>query len=928
MRPLTLTISAFGPYAELTEIPFEQLGESGLYLICGDTGAGKTTLFDAITFALYGEASGEKRKSQMLRSKYAAPSTPTYVEMTFETGGNTYTVRRNPQYERPVKRGEGMTTEQADATLTLPGGQQITRRTEVDKKLQEIVGLDGNQFSQIAMIAQGDFLKLLLATTDERKVIFRQIFRTGLFENLQNKFKSDTSLSESTCRELGASILQYIQGIKPRPEEELETKAREAKDGILSLPETQTFLEELIAADAQDEEKQRNSLQALDKQLEQVHQRMEKARNLQQLQESLSQNKKKMVELQESFAVHEQNLKDSQAQIPQREELLKEVTSLERLLPLYDEQAKRQADLKDLVKGLSKNQRQLEDLQKQEKAKLDKLSADRQSLKLLEDAGQKTSQLEARKEQLLQRKKALDAFKKDLTIYQENKDLLTQAQTAYKQAAQKSDEANAHHQRLLRSFQDEQAGLLAQTLKPSQPCPVCGSLEHPSPATLSLEAPTEQAVKEARQKAEIAANQATEASEKAQKLSGQVDNQRLNLRNKTKELLSADTNLETDQDVNAINDLYDETVQTQQESLSQLEQQLVLEQQRSARKIALEENLPLQEKVFEGLRQQISDDQQQIATLTAKIGEKKKTIEEASIQLTYSGKEEVENLLKKKENTAKAIQEALDKHREIYDSKTKEINILNGKINSLEANIKAMPTLDLTQETEQRDALQAEKEKVTGTLNTLMSRLQANRDAQSGINSQAKALENERKRSAWLKALSDTANGRVQGKDKMMLETYVQISYFDQVIRMANTRLMMMTNGQYEFIRRTAVEDGRSQMGLDLDVLDHYNGSQRPVDTLSGGESFMASLSLALGLSDLVQSQAGGIQLGTMFVDEGFGSLDQETLRQAFHALQSLTSGHRLVGIISHVSELKNRIDKQIVVTKMPSGGSQVKMVV
>ena len=928
MRPLTLTISAFGPYAGLTEIPFEQLGESGLYLICGDTGTGKTTLFDAITFALYGEASGEKRKSQMLRSKYAAIDTPTYVEMTFETGGNTYTVRRNPQYERPAKRGERMTMEQAAATLSLPGGQQITRRKEVDKKLQEIVGLDRNQFSQIAMIAQGDFLKLLLATTEERKVIFRQIFRTGSFENLQNKLKSDTSLSENTCRELDTSIRQYIQGIKTGPEEELETKAQEAKDGLLPLPETQTFLEELIAADAQDEEKQRNSLQALDKQLKQVHQRMEKARNLQQLQDNLSQNKKKMAKLQESFAILKQNLENSLAQVPQREELLKEVTSLEGLLPLYDEQAKRQADLKDLEKDLAKNQQQLEDLQTQEKAKSGKISADKQSLKSLEDAGQKTSQLEARKEQLLQSEKALDAFKKELTMYQETNDLLAEAQTAYKQAAQKANETNTYHQRLLRSFQDEQAGLLAQTLKPSQPCPVCGSLEHPSPAALSPEAPTEQAVKEARQKAELAGEKASKASEKAQILSGKVDNQRLHLRNKTKELLAADINLETAQDMNTLNDLYDETIQTQQESLAQLEQQLVLEQQRSAQKVALEESLPIQEKEFEGLRQQISEDQQRIATLTAKIGEKNKAIQEASIQLTYSSKEEVQSLLNKKENTAKAIQEALDKHRETHDSQRKEINILEGEINSLETNIKAMPVLDLTQETDHQKALEAEKEKVSGTLNTLMLRLQANRDAQSGINSQAKALENERKRLAWLKALSDTANGRVQGKDKMMLETYVQISYFDQVIRMANTRLMMMTNGQYEFIRRTAVEDGRSQMGLDLDVLDHYNGSQRPVDTLSGGESFMASLSLALGLSDLVQSQAGGIQLGTMFVDEGFGSLDQETLRQAINALQSLTSSHRLVGIISHVSELKDRIEKQIVVTKMPSGGSQIKIVV
>ncbi|NLA88209.1 MAG: SMC family ATPase [Clostridiales bacterium] len=238
MRPITLTMSAFGPYAEKTVLELYKLGTQGIYLITGDTGAGKTTIFDAITFALYGEASGENREASMLRSKYATPETPTFVELVFEYAGKRYTIKRNPEYERPVKRGEGTTTQKADAELTMPDGQVITKAKDVTNTVKEIIGIDRSQFTQIAMIAQGDFLKLLLAPTEERKKIFRQIFRTELYQVLQDKLKEESAALSRQREALCSRIRQYIDDIVCKDDDVLSIELEKAKSRNLPISDT------------------------------------------------------------------------------------------------------------------------------------------------------------------------------------------------------------------------------------------------------------------------------------------------------------------------------------------------------------------------------------------------------------------------------------------------------------------------------------------------------------------------------------------------------------------------------------------------------------------------------------------------------------------------------------------------------------------
>ena len=938
MRPLHLTMSAFGPYAGQTEINFDALGRSGLYLICGDTGAGKTTLFDAITFALYGEASGEKRKSQMLRSKYAAPETKTYVSLRFESAGQIYTVQRNPRYERPVLRGKGTTTQQPEASLTLPGGRVITRPAEVDKALLDIIGLNQKQFSQIAMIAQGDFLKLLLASTEERRSIFRQIFKTEAFEQLQERLKVETSLLSGKGDALEAGIQQYLYGVKTPDEHPQKEQIELARSGLLPLADALNLLEQLLKEDSRAEEAIRKTLLSLDSSLQAANQRLGQAKEVQQTESGLKEAREALAGQQESIKTVEKNLQSCRQRIPEREQLLQESAGMQALLPLYAQQEARQAQLAHSEKQLLEQTKILEDTKNQAKRAQESLICAKASLQALADAGQKLAQLTAQWDAGKQRLASLTGLSDDIRQLQQTLTATQQAQQAYQAAALKADRAREGYQHMLRAYQDEQAGFLAQQLQPGMPCPVCGATEHPAPKSPSAQAPAREELEKASQLADQSAGKSNTASQQAAALLARLETQTDSLWRKAEDLLEAKAPPKPDQAHRLfawadsaramLEPLAEKELKSLHEASGNLRLQLQQENSRLQQKTALEEALPGQEALDNQLKEKLSLASQQISALQSQVTERREEILRHAQHFRYPGKAAVEGLIAQKQADAQAIQKALADYQQQYDLKLADINALKGTIQSLDARLAASPRLDLQQETEKRDALAREKAAITNQQNEISLRLQANRDALNGISRQAHDLEKTRQRLAWMKALSDTASGKLPGKDRMMLETYVQISYFDQVIRLANTRLMMMTNGQYEFIRRTSAQDGRSQTGLELDVTDHYNGSQRAVDSLSGGESFVASLCLALGLSDLVQSSAGGVQLGTMFVDEGFGSLDQETLRQAIKALQSLTDGHRLVGIISHVGELKDRIDKQIVVTKTPAGGSQARVLV
>ena len=316
-----------------------------------------------------------------------------------------------------------------------------------------------------------------------------------------------------------------------------------------------------------------------------------------------------------------------------------------------------------------------------------------------------------------------------------------------------------------------------------------------------------------------------------------------------------------------------------------------------------------------------------MAGMDSALNEKKKSLEDRKKALSFGSKKEAEAEKKKLDGAAREIQKSYDRADELLKEQNKKVVGLKSEISSLTEAVKSDKSYDLKELNGKREKFGHDQQECINKGRAVSSRIRVNEDIRTNLISKSAEITAISKKHQWMKALSDTANGKLNGKEKVMLETYVQMTYFDRIINRANLRLMTMSSGQYELIRMKEAANAKSQSGLDLGVVDHYNGTERSVKTLSGGESFMASLSLALGLSDEVQAAAGGIQLDTLFVDEGFGSLDSESLEQAYKALAGLTEGNRLVGIISHVSELKERIDKQIVVTKEKSGGSSVKII-
>ena len=919
MRPITLTMSAFGPYAGKTVIELDKLGTNGLYLITGDTGAGKTTIFDAITYALYGEASGNTRDVNMFRSKYAEPSTPTEVELTFEYAQKIYTVKRNPEYDRPKARGEGYTTEKANAELHYPDGRVVTKLKEVNKALVDIMGIDRSQFTQIAMIAQGDFLKLLLASTEDRKKIFQKIFRTQCYYQLQERLKQQTGDLAKDYGKIGDSIRQYINGIACHPDDVLMLEVDKAKKGELKNTEAVQLVEKLIDQDAAARQKVLERIGKLDKQKQKIAAQLAVAYNRKTTEEKQEKAKENHDRETQRLKRLETEKNKAAAHQPEVQKAVEAIAKLEAQLPEYAEMQKKQTERTGLQKALGELAQKIKTEAETEK-KLARSIADlRAEQASLQNAGAAQAAQKAEKNRLAEQQKDLEALKKEYAAYQKLEAQLKKAQADYAQKSEDSGRKRAEYEHKNKLYLDAQAGILAETLTEGVPCPVCGSLEHPYPAQKPENAPAKQELEICKAKAEEAEKATQEASGKASTCIGQADTSRENLRDHGQELLGTDA-------IEEMERLCSEKQQQIAEQLQKAEQQLKEIAKQLGRKAALDQLIPQKEEELEQCKNRRGSYETQQAGDGAKLQAAEKRLQELAEKLSYPSEAEanqaLQQLREQKEAWGKAIQETKD----AYDECEKNLAALKGTLEGYQKTLQGMEKVDVqavlaaqTEADQQKAAWQAQKNEITG-------RLAVNGPILENLRPQISQMEETEKRLQCVQALSDTANGRLSGKEKIMLETYIQMTFFDRIIRRANVRLMVMSGGQYELKRRVNAENNRSQAGLELDVIDHYNGSERSVKTLSGGESFKASLALALGLSDEIQSSAGGIRLDTMFVDEGFGSLDEESLEQAVNALVGLTQGNRLVGIISHVSELKNRIDKQIVVTKEKSGGSKAQI--
>ena len=920
MRPINLTMSAFGPYASKTVLELDKLGTSGLYLITGDTGAGKTTIFDAITFALYGEASGDNRESTMFRSKYANAETPTEIELTFVYAGKEYYIKRNPEYERPKTRGEGFTTEKANAELHYPDGRVVTKLREVDRAVEEIMGIDRNQFTQIAMIAQGDFLKLLLASTDDRKKIFQKIFRTRCYYVLQEKLKSESGKLGREYENISASIRQYIDGIKCDEDDVLSIKVRNAKAGMSSTEETLELLSTLIENDRIEEEKLDDEQKNIGKSLEEITATLTNHETWSKARKSLEKSKSNLDGAIATLEILKANLQSEEENKPKVEDIRNQIATIEAEIPEYQE-------LDAKIKERDTLQKQTDKLSKviiEQKGNLEFLKKELETYseerKTLEKADKEKSELEAKKQKEEDKRKAVKDISKELKALDKLEKQLKKDQETYSKLAEDVQLKDKEYQRLFKLYLDEQAGIIAETLVDGTPCPVCGSTNHPIKAVKAENAPTKEQLDESKFTYEVAQKEAQIASEKAAKTKGQADEKRDSVLLMLNEMFGNVTIEDADE---LIKDKIAEIATVLEEVQNAIDEQ----QKKIDRRNEIDELLPKKNKERDDLINSISENDKTLSGNNATLISLKARIDELIEKLKYESE-------KKAKEVKKVLQGEQKKLEDAYKAADDAVKSQNEKIAGLKAAIKeAENTLADAKEIDQESIKAKQKElksrnsEIEAKKKVINARKAANESAEKEIRAKSAEVLAVEAKWSWVKALSNTANGNIGGKEKVMLETYIQMTYFDRIIARANTRFMVMSGGQYELKRRKEAENNRSQSGLELDVIDHYNGTERSVKTLSGGESFKASLSLALGLSDEIQSSAGGIQLDTMFVDEGFGSLDDESLDQAMRALQNLTEGNRLVGIISHVTELKERIDKQIVVTKEKSGGSIVRII-
>lgn len=921
MRPLKITISAFGPYAEKEIIDMSALGKSGLYLITGDTGAGKTTIFDAITYALYGALSGKNRNPSMMRSKYALSQTPTFVELIFENKGKEYRVLRSPEYERPAKRGEGLITQAPVAELFLPDGGVVTKTKEVTEKITEIIGIDFERFVGIAMIAQGDFLKLIMASTTERIEIFRRIFKTDFYNNLQNNLKQEAKKYKDEYERLVLSINQYISGASCDETNVLNLELEKAKNGELTFSDTVEIIEKIYKNDLKSEKQLSSDLEQNEKEQEKLNSIITKSNEALKAKEKLKNDKKLLENTKNKLQNAKITLENEQNNLKIRENLNENIAKFKEQLKDYDELLKLENSLKDLKSNHKKLLENREKLLKGKDEFLKNITAKKSRLEEL-----KTVESDFREQQIKcddydkLKQKAKDTYK----IYKEylgaENDLQSKI-TEYKNAADLSEKLSADFEIKNRLFLDEQAGILALTLKDGEKCPVCGSVSHPLPAKISKNAPSENELKEAKTQLENARKISEEKSADCSAAQGRVKELKKQTDIAAFSLLGECEFSEIKEKIFEYCDelkLKSDEAQTKLKSLKAL----------SIEKENTEKEIPDLESNNLKNEQYLTKINQDIAECSAEIKTVENTTEKYRKNLQYSTFEEAKAALAEIQNKRDIMQKAYDTALQSFNDVKSEFDKLSGSIKTLESQVESKSETDVSQQIISLDVLKEEKTKLVQKLDVIKTRISVNKGVLENISLKSKELKKAEQKHKTVVSLSDTANGNLSGKTKIMLETYVQMTYFDRIIKRANTRLMIMTGGQYELKRAEETDFKRSQSGLELNVIDHYNGSQRSVKTLSGGESFKASLSLALGMSDEIMSSAGGIGIDTMFVDEGFGSLDDESLSQAIGALMSLATSNRLVGIISHVSELKEKIDKMIVVRKEKSGGSSTQIII
>ena len=927
MKPLKLTMSAFGSYAGKNVIDFTGQ-QQGIFLITGDTGAGKTTIFDAITYALYNQTSGGERNGNMMRSQYARPETETYVELEFLYRGQTYRVRRNPDYKITKTLKNGKIREQKvphSVELTLPDGTVFPeKKNATDAKIIEILGLTADQFSQIVMIAQGDFLKLLYTKSDERKMIFSKLFRTDIYWKIQENLRRKSMEMDERIQENDRAFEQEKSRIILLPESE-----------ELPLDELVERLRERLKDALKEQNLRRANVEELNKKITKYEEINKLFVSLEKIRQNGKELEARQVESKERRQQIENALKADKVLVAEQQNLRQQQT-VEQSVQAIAKMEETLTNNQEMFETLKTQQQEAEAKQKREAADIQKKmlaleqsfpsyealqnarSEEQQAKKVWEDLG-KTS------EESFHKKKAGIAALKEQQKQQEQ--VVEQTKKNWEQTSLSASESAKHYEHMYEAFLKEQAGILAENLSAGCPCPVCGSTVHPDPAKLSDHAVTELEVEQAK-KTRAAAEEKrdmayaafeAEKTEK-QKLAQAVEKEEADF--VLAQTIAKQQRKEAEQNYVSL-----------QKIAEQIREKLVYPSLAEAKKqyAAMQKALEAAEQEIERKRQKVSELAEAMNTLKGqKLAEEEN--QKTAKKLAAKTEKEYAKLLEKsgfvsEETYHLAILPERSRSKLEREEKEYESQCLRQQSEQklLEKQVSGKTYTDTAELNEQ---LKAEKQALKETEKTYMELHTAYENDRSVLQNCAVYLEKGKKLESEdqvIKSLSKTANGRLSGSAKIDFETYIQRQYFKQIIHEANKRLLTMSNHQFILKLKEEANTGRkTNEGLDLSVYSLVTDSERDVKTLSGGESFLAALAMALGLSDIVERSAGAIHPDMMFIDEGFGSLDAQSRQQAIEVLAELAGDSRMVGIISHVTELKEQIDRKLVVSRTDKGSRAV----
>ena len=927
MKPLKLTMSAFGSYAGKNVIDFTGQ-QQGIFLITGDTGAGKTTIFDAITYALYNQTSGGERNGNMMRSQYAQPETETYVELEFLYRGQTYRVRRNPDYKITKTLKNGKIREQKvphSVELTLPDGTVFPeKKNATDAKIIEILGLTADQFSQIVMIAQGDFLKLLYTKSDERKMIFSKLFRTDIYWKIQENLRRKSMEMDERIQENDRAFEQEKSRIILLPESE-----------ELPLDELVERLRERLKDALKEQNLRRANVEELNKKItkyEEINKlfvSLEKIRqNGKELEARQAESKERRQQIENArkadkvLVAEQQNLRQQQAVEQSAQAIAKMTETLandqEMFETLKTQQQEAEAKQKREAADIQKKMLALEQSFPSYEALQNARSEEQQAKKVWEDLG-KTS------EESFHKKEAGIAALKEQQKRQEQ--VVEQTKKNWEQTSLSASESAKHYEHMYEAFLKEQAGILAENLSAGCPCPVCGSTVHPDPAKLSDHAVTELEVEQAKKTRAVAeekrdlAYAAFEAEKtEKQKLAQAVEKEEADF--VLAQTIAKQQRKEAEQNYVSL-----------QKIAEQIREKLVYPSLAEAKKqyAAMQKALEAAEQEIERKRQKVSELAEAMNTLKGqKLAEEEN--QKTAKKLAAKTEKEYAKLLEKsgfisEETYHLAILPERSRSKLEREEKEYESQCLRQQSEQklLEKQVSGKTYTDTTELNEQ---LKIEKQALKEAEKTYMELHTAYENDRAVLQNCAVYLEKGKKMESEdqvIKSLSKTANGRLSGSAKIDFETYIQRQYFKQIIHEANKRLLTMSNHQFILKLKEEANTGRkTNEGLDLSVYSLVTDSERDVKTLSGGESFLAALAMALGLSDIVERSAGAIHPDMMFIDEGFGSLDAQSRQQAIEVLGELAGDSRMVGIISHVTELKEQIDRKLVVSRTDKGSRAV----